>query len=142
MRTVDVTEQRNLEQYNSPGNVETYVRSTGLMPVEDHLFGRHVPPGSDVLDIGVGGGRTTPALSARAGRYVGIDFAPAMVEACQARFPDLEFAVGDAADLSRFRRPPSTSWSSRSTGSTACRPTQPGTGSSTRRTACSGPVGG
>ena len=99
---VSVTDQVNLEQYNSADNVETYVQSEGLMPAEEHLFGRHIAPGSDILDIGVGGGRTTPALSALAGRYVGADFAAAMVDACRRRFPEIEFQVADAADLSAF----------------------------------------
>ncbi len=59
-------------------------------------------PGSEVLDLGVGGGRTTPFLSARAGNYVGVDYSPAMIELCRQKFPTLNFFETDAADLSRF----------------------------------------
>lgn len=97
-----MADQLNRERYNSQDNVATYASSTGLMPAEEHLFGRHVHAGDDVLDLGVGGGRTTPALSASARRYVGVDFAEAMVLACRPRFPGLEFRVGDAADLSDY----------------------------------------
>ena len=56
-----------------------------------------------ILDLGVGAGRTTPYLLEISKNYIGIDFSPAMIAACQARYPTVEFAVGDARDLSRFR---------------------------------------
>jgi len=55
-----------------------------------------------ILDLGVGGGRTTPYLSSIAGRYIGADYAPRMIAECQKKFPHLEFQVVDAVDLSRF----------------------------------------
>lgn len=75
---------------------------TELLPVERHLFGRHLHAGMDILDLGVGAGRTTPHLSGLANRYVGLDYAAGMVDACRQRFPDLAFHHGDAADLSAF----------------------------------------
>jgi SAM-dependent methyltransferase len=41
-------------------------------------------------------------LSPLARRYVALDYAPRMVEACRARFPEIDVSVGDARDLSRF----------------------------------------
>jgi SAM-dependent methyltransferase len=38
----------------------------------------------------------------RAARYTGVDYAPKMVEACRQKFPDADFRVGDASDLSVF----------------------------------------
>jgi SAM-dependent methyltransferase len=55
-----------------------------------------------ILDLGVGGGRTTPYLSSIAGRYVGVDYAAQMIAACRKKFPRLEFEVANAADLSNF----------------------------------------
>jgi ubiquinone/menaquinone biosynthesis C-methylase UbiE len=66
------------------------------------LFEAYIPPGSAILDLGVGGGRTTSYLANRASRYVGVDYAAAMVETCQAKFPGLEFVVADAANLQAF----------------------------------------
>src|SRR5262245_106242 len=43
-----------------------------------------------VLDVGVGGGRTVPHLHALAGRYLGIDYAAAMVRRCRERFPSVD----------------------------------------------------
>jgi len=55
-----------------------------------------------MLDLGVGGGRTTPYLSAIASCYVGIDYSEEMIRACRSKFPHLQFNVADASDLSQF----------------------------------------
>jgi SAM-dependent methyltransferase len=90
----------SLEAYNDAKVVAHYVNASDLQPCELDLFDRFISFGASVLDIGVGGGRTTPYLSRRAGRYLGLDYASSMVEACQKRFPDLEFRCEDATDLS------------------------------------------
>ena len=83
---------------------ETFV--DGLLPCEDYVFTRAVPLGARVLDLGVGAGRTTPFLSARASSYVGLDYSPGMIAACRRRFPDagddVDFVQGDASELGRF----------------------------------------
>jgi len=58
-----------------------------LTPCEQLLFDTYVPLGGEVLDLGVGGGRTTPYLANRASRYVGIDYSAAMIKACRTKFP-------------------------------------------------------
>jgi SAM-dependent methyltransferase len=70
------------------------------MPPEKYVFARYVPAGRDILDIGVGGGRTTFFLAPTARRYLGVDYSEAMVAACRAKYPDYEFAHADATDLS------------------------------------------
>jgi SAM-dependent methyltransferase len=84
--------------------VESYRRADELQPPEAAIFswiGREFA-GRRILDLGVGAGRTTPYLVAISKTYIGIDFSAAMVAACEARYPAVEFAVGDARDLSRF----------------------------------------
>jgi SAM-dependent methyltransferase len=93
---------RNRESYNAPEVVEEYTQLEGLSAAEQRLFDRYLRTDMDVLDLGVGAGRTTAALHGIARRYVGIDSAESMVERCRERFPDAEFQVGDAADLSAF----------------------------------------
>lgn len=59
--------------------------------------------GQPVLDLGVGGGRTTASLlDLSHGNYVGVDYAEAMVAACRGRFPQARFEVADARDLGAF----------------------------------------
>jgi len=92
----------NQRTYSDPAVVAAYAKMDGLQPCEELIFERWIRPGSAILDLGVGGGRTTGALSKIASRYIGVDYSQGMVEACQARFPQLEFRHGDATDLSQF----------------------------------------
>jgi SAM-dependent methyltransferase len=55
-----------------------------------------------VLDVGVGGGRTTTALRSVANRYVGIDYSAEMITAARAKFPEADLRVMDATDLRAF----------------------------------------
>jgi SAM-dependent methyltransferase len=89
-------------RYNDKDVVAQYRSSSYLLPCEEHVFRSYVAAGSRVLDLGVGAGRTTPFLAARSGAYVGIDYSEAMIEACRERYPDLDFQVRDARDLSCF----------------------------------------
>ena len=90
---------RNLLVYSRPDIVDEYVKAAGLFSSEEYLFSKYIPIGSDVLDVGVGAGRTTPYLAARARRYLGIDYSLPMIEQCRTRFPALEFIHADATDL-------------------------------------------
>ena len=81
-----------------------FQRRTDLLPAEASILRKLGPTLSDaeVLDIGVGGGRTTAHLLRLGVRYTGIDYSPQMVARCQARYPALTFELCDARDLSRF----------------------------------------
>ncbi len=52
-----------------------------------------------VLDLGVGGGRTTGLLAPRAASYLGLDVAPEMLAVARGRFPAADLRVGDVRDL-------------------------------------------
>jgi len=57
----------------------------------------------DMLDLGVGAGRTAYTFAAITRRYVGVDYSPKMIELCRCQFPEgpsVKFIVGDASDLS------------------------------------------
>jgi SAM-dependent methyltransferase len=92
----------NRRLFNAPEIVSVYTGDLGLTPCEAILFDRYLRPDTDILDLGVGGGRTTPSLMALARRYVGVDYAEAMIDVCRERFPDAEFHVADAAKLDGF----------------------------------------
>lgn len=55
--------------------------------------------GRRILDLGVGGGRTTPHLLALTTDYLGVDYSPELIAACQAKFPGVPFQQGDARAL-------------------------------------------
>jgi SAM-dependent methyltransferase len=93
---------QNLARYNDPQVVAAYAKGTDLQLCEAEIFRRWLKRGCALLDLGAGGGRTAGPLSRIAGRYVGSDISPAMVEACKRRYPALEFRVVDATDLGEF----------------------------------------
>ena len=89
----------NLQVYDAPEVVKYYVNASGLQPSEIYAFDKYIPDGARILDIGIGGGRTTPYLCAKASHYLGVDYAQAMVVACQQRFPDIAFRCEDATNM-------------------------------------------
>lgn len=94
--------EANRAVYSNATVVDGYSRSAALLPPERYLFGKYIHPGMAILDIGVGGGRTSAALAKGASRYVGIDYSEAMIEASRRRYPQLTFLCQDATDLSIF----------------------------------------
>jgi SAM-dependent methyltransferase len=96
----------NRSAWSKPGVVE-YFRTlddwsedAGEPTVVSRIAGEVA--GRPVLDVGYGGGRTVPILTAISEDYIGIDYTPEMVAAAQARFPTVRLEHGDARDLSRF----------------------------------------
>jgi SAM-dependent methyltransferase len=103
MQTVTETSaKRTHATYSRKDVVEYYDSTRELQPAERELFEAYVKSGQRILDIGVGAGRTARFLAPGAKRYVGIDYAQAMVDKCREVFPDLEFLCVDATDMSRF----------------------------------------
>jgi len=92
----------NLRTYRVSAVASHYAALNYLTPCERLLFQNYIKAGTSVLDLGVGGGRTTAYLSKVASRYVGVDYSDAMVQTCRTKFPDLDFRLADASDLSAF----------------------------------------
>lgn len=82
----------------------TYDAYDGLMPPERAAFAAVAEKcrGKRILDLGVGGGRTVPALRALSDDYIGVDYVPEMVARCRDRFPDTRFELADARNLTAF----------------------------------------
>ena len=81
-----------------------YARERDLSPVEQHVRDRHRARWADwdVLDLGVGAGRSALGFAPLARSYLGIDYSPRMVEFARRAVAESErvrFAVGDARDL-------------------------------------------
>jgi SAM-dependent methyltransferase len=84
--------------------VDYYATTSELAPGERALFERFRGDiaGKSVLDIGIGTGRTTPYLMARAAEYIGVDYSPEMIDKAKQLHPGANLFECDARDLSRF----------------------------------------
>jgi SAM-dependent methyltransferase len=89
--------------YNSPAIATGYGQRKYITPCEHLLFNTYIEPVAAILDIGVGGGRTSQYLAGTAARYVGIDYAPEMVRICREKYPQREYMEISATDLSPFQ---------------------------------------
>ena len=92
----------NLHLVEDPAIAREYARLDYLTPCERMLAETYVAPGAAVLDLGVGGGRTTRYLRERAGRYVGVDYSPEMIRLCREKFPKVDFCQADASSMPIF----------------------------------------
>ncbi len=92
----------NRQEYESKRAVDVYaVLKNDVLPEEQVIFARvaHEMPDARVLEIGIGTGRTIPALRALFPAYVGIDYSHAMLKAAQQAHPDADLRWADARDL-------------------------------------------
>jgi ubiquinone/menaquinone biosynthesis C-methylase UbiE len=97
----------NQRTYARASTVQHYVQLSALQPAEARvleLLRQRIAARADasrfkILDLGVGGGRTTLHFSRLDADYLGVDYSAEMIAACQRRFPQSEFAVGDARSL-------------------------------------------
>ncbi len=103
---MDDIDAHNGTAYEDGDVVDFYRTFSHLQAPERKLFELLAPfiDGRRVLDIGVGGGRTTALLLPRAGQYVGLDYAPSLVAATRERFPGADIRLADARDLGQFAR--------------------------------------
>ena len=101
---------RNQEVYRLPGVATAYAQMCDLFPPEQTILGLISPElqTARMLDLGVGGGRTTLHFARCVREYVGADYSESMVRECQRRFATdpvpLSFVVCDARSLHMFAR--------------------------------------
>lgn len=90
--------------YNSAKAVSAYSAGGGLQKPEVAIYNALKPHlgGMDMLDLGVGAGRTAPHFTPIVRRYVGSDFSPNMIAECNRKFPHQEFVLADATELTMF----------------------------------------
>lgn len=96
----------NQRVYQRSEVVRAYAGATDLQPPEKRILEllRDELSEASMLDIGVGGGRTTAHFAPAVREYVGIDYSAEMISACRRRFPAgrYRFELCDVRDLSRF----------------------------------------
>jgi len=95
----------NREVYQSKGTVESYRQEERLQPAEQNILEllKEKLFFMKMLDIGVGAGRTTVHFAPLVKEYLGIDFSPNMIKACQERFAGLSFQTLDARSMEAFK---------------------------------------
>jgi cyclopropane fatty-acyl-phospholipid synthase-like methyltransferase len=83
-----MTDDLNLNVYRKKEQVEIYANQEYIFKAEEMMFSAYCEnlKKSDVLDIGVGGGRTTKFLYPLCKTYLGIDYSAELVDACNTRF--------------------------------------------------------
>ena len=103
--TVPDMDAVNRQAWQQPDTVRIYRRLKGYTDPGEQAAIDYVASQAralPLLDMGVGGGRTTPLLKAISTDYVGIDYTEAMVQACRRQHPGTRIEHMDARDLSRF----------------------------------------
>lgn len=93
----------NHSTYESSYAVRQYADASELQPPEQTILELLRPElgTARMLDLGVGGGRTTIHFAPHAASYAGADYSAAMIDACLERFDDQPYAfkVADARAL-------------------------------------------
>jgi ubiquinone/menaquinone biosynthesis C-methylase UbiE len=107
LRTDPFTLQ-NKQVYRAVDVVHEYALQSHLQAPEESILRIMLPnlPTARMLDIGVGGGRTTLHFAKWVRAYVGMDYSDSMIKECRTRFsgyPDhIQFVVCDARSMGMF----------------------------------------
>ena len=100
--------EKNAATYGAANIVNYYAQLELLQPAEQTILDqlRDKLPTMKMLDIGIGGGRTTKHFAPLVDSYTGIDYSEGMIDACQTRFGEntnaMTLQVGDARDMTEF----------------------------------------
>ena len=100
--------EKNLKTYQASGIVNYYTQLNQLQGAEKMLLDLFSDRLSSfkMLDIGVGGGRTTQYFAPVVKEYVGIDYSVNMIAACEQKFTNssfqASFQVVDAREMKQF----------------------------------------
>lgn len=99
-----VMDTLNHTAYEGRFALKTYSDPRGLMPAESAILESLRPRiiGKTLLDIGVGGGRTTPFLLEMSRDYTAIDYSEGLVQQVKGKFGLDSVYCCDVRDMSRF----------------------------------------
>lgn len=100
-------EDTNRNTYESRSLASSYASDAALQKPEQTILDlmRDTLRGKSMLDIGVGGGRTTLHFAPLVKEYVGVDYTESMIAACKKRFerfPAYTFLTADARSMRMF----------------------------------------
>jgi SAM-dependent methyltransferase len=92
----------NRRTYRKTRVVKSYRQFDELFPAEEQIFRRFDKQFSGaVLDIAIGGGRTTRALLPKAASYIGFDFSQGMVDLAKNKYPQAEIIQLDMRETAQ-----------------------------------------
>jgi len=97
----------NLKTFESDASVKLYSIQDQLQKPEESILNilKDQLLNIKMLDLGVGGGRTTLHFAKKTKEYVGVDYAENMIKICNEKFSmqeNISFKCGDARDLNDF----------------------------------------
>ena len=100
----DLLDAVNRRTYASAEVVDWYDHLDFIHKPESVILQKLTPLIKDrkILDLGIGGGRTTRFLLEISKDYTGIDYTPACVGVVRRKYPEANALCGDARDLSAF----------------------------------------
>lgn len=95
----------NRDVYNSKLLLAWYGQLESVMEAERKTFEEYADliKRSSVLDIGIGGGRTTQLIANNCLAYTGIDFSLGFTQLVKEKYPALDIRTMDARNLSDFK---------------------------------------
>jgi ubiquinone/menaquinone biosynthesis C-methylase UbiE len=95
----------NRKTYANAKVLDYYDGLSELFPAEKVLFEKLSSKieNARILDIGVGGGRTTQYLVPLAADYTGLDYVPEFIERVKKKYQTGNFIAGDARNLKEFQ---------------------------------------
>ncbi len=98
-------QQKIIEEFGSEVTQEVYIENAerGLWGAEKILIEKYFKPGSSILDIGCGTGRTTIPLSELGYKITGVDITPEMIwnarKIAEKKNLEIAYEIGDATQL-------------------------------------------
>ncbi len=94
----------NKATYARDDVIKFYRNADMLLEAESVLFTKLLPviKNSKILDIGVGGGRTTNYILQISDDYTGVDYVAQFAEEVSLKFPNARILCADAADLTEI----------------------------------------
>lgn len=100
----NILSSSNKAAYARADVVDYFQRFDDLFPAERVLFNRLSERimGAKLLDLGIGGGRTTAHLLPVCKDYTGVDYVPQFANETAQKYPDARIMYGDARDLKEF----------------------------------------
>ncbi len=105
MRDITQLQKNVINEFGSKITQEKYLQiaEDGFWKSEEILIKKYFKPGSSILDIGCGSGRTTIPLFKMGYRIVGVDITPQMIETAKkvakSKNLDIDYRIGDATNL-------------------------------------------